>query len=149
MKIKKMMDTIIDKGNKYDMDLLDALFVDMVYYIKEKDTMRYKEFYYKLHTTACGSHMTEDEALDWVANMQNKDGTTGEHWSYEQTESVKKQYNIEANCWDWYIVLNMVYSDYYSTKFDTATYIELAKDWLDDEDIGKDKLLKYYIFVVK
>lgn len=42
----------------------------------------------------------------------------------------------------------MVYSDYYNPKFDTLTYIELAKNWLEDEDIPGNKLLKYYYFVV-
>jgi hypothetical protein len=33
--------------------------------------------------------------------------------------------------------------------FDTNTYIDMAKDWLDDKDIGSCKLLKYYYFVTK
>lgn len=49
---------------------------------------------------------------------------------------------------DFYAVLNMIYSDYYSTKFDTANYIELAKDFIEDKDAEKGKVLKYYMFLV-
>lgn len=44
--------------------------------------------------------------------------------------------------------MNMVYSDYYNSKLGTVEYAELAKDWLCDEDIPGNKLLKYYYFVV-
>ena len=42
----------------------------------------------------------------------------------------------------------MMYSDYYNQKFDTNKYIELAKDWLNDKDVGDGKTLKYYMLVV-
>jgi hypothetical protein len=42
----------------------------------------------------------------------------------------------------------MVFSDYYNPKFDTNTYVELANDWIDDEDVGEGKTLKYYMYVV-
>jgi hypothetical protein len=48
---------------------------------------------------------------------------------------------------DFYAVMNMIYSDYYNPKFDIETYVELAKDWLDDVDIGNCKTLKYYIYI--
>ena len=37
----------------------------------------------------------------------------------------------------------LMYSDYYNSKFGVAEYAELAKDWLCDEDIFGNKLLKY------
>ena len=76
--------------------------------------------------------------------MENKDGTKGQHWSVDQTS----QYAGEFNKWDWYAVMNMMYSDYYNQKFDTNTYVELAKDWLNDKDVGYGKTLKYYMLVV-
>lgn len=42
----------------------------------------------------------------------------------------------------------MIYSDYYNARYDINTYIELAKDWIDDKDIGAAKLLDYYYYVV-
>ena len=44
--------------------------------------------------------------------------------------------------------MNMVYSDYYNSKFDINTYIELARDWMNDTDVGEGKTLKYYLHVV-
>ena len=76
--------------------------------------------------------------------MKNKDGTVGEHWSYEQTSTLAEKHN---KC-DFYAVLNMVYSDYYNPRFDTNTYVALARDWLDDKDVGEGKTLKYYMYVV-
>ena len=49
---------------------------------------------------------------------------------------------------DWYVVLNMVYSDMYNSKFDLGTYVTLAKDWLADKDVSSEKLLKYYYYIV-
>ena len=77
--------------------------------------------------------------------MENKDGTTGEHWSMEQTSSLAGNFNKA----DFYAVLNMMYSDYFNERFDTNVYVTLAKDWLDDPDVGECKTLKYYMFVVK
>lgn len=59
------------------------------------------------------------------------------------------QYAGMHNKPDWYAAMNMAYSDYYNPKYSTADYIELAKDWLNDQDVGKDKMLKYYLYVVK
>lgn len=80
--------------------------------------------------------------------MKNKDGSCGAHWTVEQTKQVAKDKNLTYDCWDWYVVLNMVYSDYYNNKFDTATYIDLARDWLNDSDVDAAKLLNYYFYVV-
>ena len=75
--------------------------------------------------------------------MKNKDGTDGEHWKIEQTS----QYAGNYDKYDFYVVMNMMYSDYFNPKFDESTYAQLAKDWLDDKDI-EDKLLNYYYYVV-
>lgn len=80
--------------------------------------------------------------------MENKDGTKGEHWTYDQVAQLVRDKGIKCDVSDFYAVLNMVYSDYYNTKFDINVYIELAKDWLHDMDIN-NKVLKYYYFVVK
>ena len=37
---------------------------------------------------------------------------------------------------------------YYNAKFDISTYVDLAKDWLGDKDVDKDKLVNYYYYVV-
>lgn len=56
---------------------------------------------------------------------------------------------LKLDKWDWWVTLNMIYSDFYSPKFDTNHYVEMAKDWLMDSDVGEGKLLNYYYYVVK
>lgn len=146
MHIKKMFNAIIEKGN---VDKLSDMFADFVYDTEKIDKMRYKSIEYKMHKLAYGDHLTEDQAKCWVKEMKNKDGTEGEHWTYEQAEQVRRQYASEMDPYDWYAILNMTYSDYYSPKFDTSTYVDLAKDWLTDKDIGAGKALRYYLFVVQ
>lgn len=136
---------IIEHGTREDMEHLGELFIDMIETLKVEDPEEYCEFEYKLHKIAYGKHLGEELAKKWVAHMENKDGTTGEHWTYEQTS----QYADNFDKWDWYAVLNMIYSDNYNPRFDIATYIDLAKNWFDDKDVGECKTLKYYYFIVK
>ena len=69
-------------------------------------------------------------------------------WTWEQVSQVVREKSLKYDMADFYATLNMIYSDLYNSKFDTAHYIEMAKDWLDDSDVGDHKLLKYYFFVV-
>ena len=80
--------------------------------------------------------------------MKNKDGSCGPHWTWEQVAQVVRDKGLKVDLSDFYASLNMVYSDYYSAKFDLSHYIELALDWMSDSDVGEDKLLNYYFFVV-
>lgn len=147
--IKKLINAIIEKGDKDAMIDISDIFIDMLYDLKNTNKAWYNSIQYKMYELAYGEHLTESLARQWVDCMENKDGTKGEHWSYEQTEEVRKQYAPDLDSCDFYAILNMVYSDYYNEKFDTTTYIQLAKDWLNDEDIPNGKALKYYMFVVQ
>lgn len=145
MHIKRMINKIIEKGKPEDMDCLSDLLIRLIYDLKHTDYSRYVATEYKLHKLAYGEHLTEDMAHKWVSKMQNKDGTKGPHWTMEQTSLHAGGFNHN----DFYAVLNMMYSDYYSPKFDTNTYIDMARDWLNDPDSGEGKTLKYYMHVVK
>lgn len=103
--------------------------------------------------------LTPEEEKMWVAHMENSDGTTGAHWTMDQTTAVAKQYGImfdhidEA---DFYTALNMIYSDYGKTLTDAGisdvgVFVKLAKDFLFDEDAvsPKEKLHCYYKYIVK
>lgn len=129
-------------------ELRDVI-VNIVDYLKCNDYDEYLCTEYEINKIAHNGHIGEDVAKCWVSKMQNKDGTKGEHWSMEQVANVIKEKGIKYELTDFYTVLNMMYSDYYNNRFDTATYIELAKDWLEDKDIEGCKLLKYYYFVTK
>ena len=76
--------------------------------------------------------------------MDNKDGTVGQHWSLENTSKFANGFDKN----DFYVAMNMMYSDFYNPSFDTNNYVTMAKDWLSDKDVGGCRLLKYYFFVV-
>ena len=140
---------IIEHGTTSQMVELRDVIVNIVDYLKCNDYDEYLCTEYEINKIAHNGHIGEDVAKCWVSKMQNKDGTRGEHWSMEQVANVIKEKGIKYELTDFYTVLNMMYSDYYNSRFDTATYIDLAKDWLEDKDIDGCKLLKYYYFVTK
>ena len=147
--IQEMMDKMIQSSKKEDMDYLGDKFVFMAHELKKSNPEMYKILKYKMRMVANDGHLTSKQAQYWVDSMENKDGTKGGHWTYEQTEDVRKQYAPEMDSCDWYAVLNSIYSDYYKPNLETARYIELAKDFLDDKDGKKGKALTYYTFVYK
>lgn len=89
-------------------------------------------------------HFTRETAKYAVSQMKNKDGSIGEHWSKETTDRVLESKDYEFNPCDWYVALNMIYSDYYKSGRSDDTYIELAYDFLSDEDAPAHKMKKYY-----
>lgn len=98
--------------------------------------------------------LDEHTAKEWVSGMQNADGTTGPHWTMEQTKQVAAQKGVTCDPLEFWIAMNMVYSDYFGVakKFNinnTDFYVELAKAFLDDKDAGEGKLARYYEFVVR
>lgn len=90
--------------------------------------------------------------------MENEDGSRGQHWSVEETSALANQYGIrfdsKFNKYDWYVALNMVYSDYYKVivnmtgSNNSKYFVELAKAWICDKDIDEGKMWYYYIYVM-
>ena len=89
-------------------------------------------------------HFTRETAEYAVSNLKNKDGTIGAHWNYETSEKVLYSNKLDFDEADWFYVLNMIYSDYYKSGRSDDTYIDLAIDFLSDEDAPKGKAKKYY-----
>lgn len=127
------------------MECLKEITTELIDDLKHTDHDKYKAVELKMYHKVFGDHMNEELAHKWVEKMTNKDGTTGGHWTLEQTTP----YMGRHNKYDWYVAMNMVYSDYYNPKFDVQTYVQLANDWLDDHDAHDGKLLKYYMYIVK
>lgn len=71
----------------------------------------------KAYEAKHGPHFDEEHARKAVSKMENEDGSRGQHWSVEETSALANQYGIrfdsKFNKYDWYVALNMVYSDYY------------------------------------
>jgi hypothetical protein len=101
----------------------------------------------KAYEAEHGPHFNEEHARKAVNKMENEDGTRGQHWSLEETTALANQYGIrldeKINKYDWYVALNMVYSDYYRVIVNICTikyrrsYTCIRNNW----DIQK----KYYL----
>ena len=135
---RSLIRKIINDGNTIEMEHLTDVLIDAIDYIEVVDCDEYKKIEYKLYKMVYGGHLSEETAKEWVASMENKDGTKGEHWTMEQTSQFAGRHDKN----DWYAVLNMMWSDYYNEKFDTNTYVQLANDWINDPDVGECKTLK-------
>lgn len=94
-------------------------------------------FRVKAYEMEHGPHFNEEHARKAVMKMENEDGTRGPHWSLEETSALASQYGISLsgkfNRYDWFVALNMVYSDYYKVLLNITGsnnikhYIEFAK----------------------
>lgn len=94
-------------------------------------------------------HFDMSTAQKWVDGMKNDDGTHGAHWSFTDTEQVRKSRGYKCDPTDFYALINMMYSDYYNTGHDFGVntpdfYASLAHDFLNDADAQKNKTAKYY-----
>ena len=102
---------------------------------------------------------TEDDAKAWTAKMENEDGTTGPHWTMEQTTAVAESMGIQAPVvprWAWGVTMNMMYSDYYPVAVEFGLnrpefYAALAKAFLLDKDGPgpEQKLMAYYEHIAR
>ena len=98
-------------------------------------------------------------ARQWMAAMRNADGTTGPHWSMDQTSAIANGMGVqetEIPRWAWGVTLNMMYSDYYPVAAEFGLdrpefYAALAKAFLLDKDgPGPErKLMEYYEHIAK
>lgn len=98
--------------------------------------------------------LSKEDAMRWVKEMENSDGTTGQHWAIEQTEAVREQLGIKCEPVEFYAAMNAMYSDYckVAKKFGVDTpefYAKLACAFLDDKDAVPHKLAAYYNYVVE
>lgn len=97
---------------------------------------------------------SKEMAIEWTRSMENDDGSKGPHWTMDQVKNVMAQHHIECDPYEFYAVLNMMFSDYSGVAKKMGVnnmdfYICMAKAFLDDPDVGEDKLARYYEYVVK
>lgn len=92
--------------------------------------------------------LTKSGAEMWVRHMQNSDGSSGEHWDYNQTEQVRQQKGYKCDSVAFYAAMNMMYSDYCQAARDIGCntvdfYAAMAKAFLEDADAPEDKIERY------
>lgn len=119
----------------------------MIKMIKRYDEAAYNRLALSIHKAVYGCHFSKEMAIEAVSHMKNYDGTTGEHWSIEQTTNLMKQNNIDANEYDWYYILNMLHSDAGRIfKNDIRLYLEYANDvYVNDIDGNDHKIFDEYV----
>lgn len=125
-----------------EMDDLTQDFVDCVNGVYPDKA---KEFLEALADAVCFPPITEQKAISYVRGMENKDGSHGEHWSLPQVKELyrSKGFLKEYALLDFYVAVNMVWSDYYRQEWTDEEYIRLACDFLGDKDAPKNKMSRY------
>lgn len=131
--------------------------------LKNENEELYSELMDDLYVLVFGEHFCEELAKEAVENMKNADGTTGAHWSLKEAVEAAKNEGIKFNDlvkneissnnfneYDWFYVLNMIYSDFYKVfNGNTNMYVKAAFEWLNDIDVKPGKAYRYYMQVVK
>lgn len=103
--------------------------------------------------------LTREKAEKWVRSMRGDDPKArGEMWSYEDAKRLAKERGISTEgqeMIDYYVALNMVYSDYshVAKEHDVDTedyYADMACAWLYDPDAKPptEKLMAYKKYVI-
>ena len=134
---KKICSKAWDETDKLTQDFLDemaSLHPDRVQrYLKE------------MEDAVCFPPLTEGEAQKYVDGMTNKDGSKGAHWNLAQVKelAVKHPELKQFDCLDFFVALNMMWSDHYNPKRAEEEYISLACEFLDDKDAPKNKMRRY------
>ena len=96
----------------------------------------------------------ERKAKEWAGRMENEDGTVGPHWTIEQTKQVASQKGITYDPVEFWLCMNMIYSDYFGVakKLNVNNmdfYVEMSKAFLGDKDAVPGKLYSYFEYIVE
>lgn len=147
MKIKEMLNVIIDKGNVKDMYKLNEMLNELICDLKEQNPRLYREYKMELMGIAYDYKFDYNMAKEIVDNMQ----PLGEYWDIETTNKAKKDYNLDVDDCDFYIVINSLINDYNKviSKDDAEIYIKMANAFINDEDAVKDKVWIYFTNIAK
>lgn len=143
MTFQKLIDEYLKDSDAETMHKLTSKIDHFIEEAREHNPEMVNKFLMKIDLLL-NPHFTEEGAKYVVSKMQNKDGSVGEHWNYEITTKVLEAKGYDFNCADWYVTLNMIYSDFYKQGRTDDTYVELAYDFLSDKDVPHDKIKRYY-----
>lgn len=115
-------------------------------YVQRVDSTMYQHLVESLEQKAY--EINPDEAKSIVQKMK----PMGQQWSWQQIEDYISSKEIDPSCTEkWYLVMNMVYNDYYNTAKtfghlnDVEFFFHLAKDFIEDPDAQPLKVEKYFM----
>ena len=146
MKVKEYITTIVKNGKQEDMNKLSDMLEEVICKTKEHHPDIYEYYKTCLYEMAYGKKLNKTLAENWVKNMR----PAGQHWTMEEAETKMKSKDVKSSLADFYIAINMMYNDYYKlVKDNEELAIDLAVNWLEDEDAVKDKMYEYYKYIAK
>lgn len=141
------IDKIIESDDSKKMNALKDLYLDTITYLKGTDHAKYDDIECKLYEIVEGKKLSEDIAKEWVTSM-----IPAAKWTMPETDSVRSKYNIDIPSVDFYVLMNMLYSDFGDVIGEEINndilekYIKLTEDWYYDEDVNKNGAEKLYCY---
>lgn len=147
MKIKEMLQIIIEKGKTEDMYKLNDMLDELICDLKEQKPKLYKEYKMKLYELAYGKILSEGMGEEIIRKMK----PYGMKWTLEETKQVQRQYDLtKIRDIDFWVVMNSAYNDF-KDLFDEniENYVRYAKLFIKDEDSKEDKVFMYYTQIPK
>lgn len=151
MDFRKLMDEASKKATPDIMKEWGDFLCKVMCEIKKAHPDLYEEYWLEFYELNFGEHLNEHLARKWVESMKSANGE-GEHFSKTDADNYAKQVGLTFdgyNDWDWYAILNMIWSDYSGILGNNVdSYVRMAKATIEDIDV-KNKAFKYYLYVVK
>ena len=142
---KQYLKMIIENGKQEDMEELGHLFNKAMDHLKDCDKELYDKIECKMYEMIYGEKLSLEMAEDWVKNMQPM-----AKWTKEEIDGVISTYNLDVDGIDFYVTMNMMYSDYSKDiEENLDEYIKMSLDFLNDVDAQPNKLYRYYKYIVK
>ena len=144
---------IIESDDNEKMEKLKDLLENTITYLKGTDYDEYEKIECKLYEIVEGKKLTEEKAKEWVDKM-----IPAAKWTMTETNDVRGKFNVDIPAIDFYVLMNMLYSDFGDVIGENITndilekYVKLAEDWYYDEDInldGHEKLYEYWKSIAK
>ena len=92
---------------------------------------------------------TEEDAKEWARHMDPP-----ARWTMDQTTAVMQQNGYSHKPCEFWVVMNMLFSDYGKTMIRFGVdrpevWASMAHDFLDDPDAAPDKIGRYWRDIVK
>lgn len=146
MKVKEMIDAIINRGRSEDMYKLNEMLDELICDLKEKNPKLYHQYKKEIYETAYGKVITEEKAKHIVSKML----PFGEHFTMDDANMMKDRYSIRYSLVDIYLVANSLYNDYHELIDENdEMYAKMTKLWLNDADSVDDKVYEYFCIIPK
>lgn len=117
--------------------------------------MDIKQYFLSFYIAQNGEVVTPELAKMLVEDFAITDGSgriNGEKWTPEEAMEIGKKLEIdyeEIPKFEWYLILNMMYSDYNNVAIhfgitDALFYGEMALAWFHDVDARENKTFKFF-----